>query len=135
MFPGTLLPPTYQDPDNPGHLLARSEVERRADYIQLLYQQLGEQHTLSQLVSWCLHNEPDQRPSAEEVLQHLEQVRPRGSYGSLKMEISRLQVAMRSVLRMETEVGKKNCEICTVFLQQHMNLDVHFLTFSHLIGG
>ena len=102
-FPGTLLPPTYPDPDNPGHLLARSEVERRSDYIQLLHEQLGEQHPLSQLVSQCLHNIPAQRPSAEELHQRLEAARSQieEAYGSqhVNVEIARLQVTMMSVLR------------------------------------
>ena len=59
-----------------------------------------------QLVYQCLHNEPAQRPSAEELLQQLEAVRPQGAYGSVKMEIAKLQVAMMSVLRVETEVGE-----------------------------
>ena len=76
VFPGTLLPHTYPDPDNSGYLLGRSEVERRRDYIQPLCEQLGEQHPLLQLVCQCLHNSPAQRPSAEELLQQLEAVRP-----------------------------------------------------------
>ena len=103
IFPGTLLPHTYPDPDNPGRLLGRSEVERRTDYIQPLYEQLGEQHPLLQLVCQCLHNTPAQRPAAEELLQQLEAVRPQieRAYGSkqVKVELARLQLAMMSVLR------------------------------------
>ena len=117
VFPGDLLPHNYPDPDNPGRLLGRSEVERRMDYIQPLRDQLGEQHTLLQLVCRCLHNEPAQRPSAEELLQQLEAVRPQverayGSSQQVKVEMAKLQVAMMSVLRMrETEVGEKDGEI------------------------
>ena len=104
VFPGTLLPHTYPDPDNPGRLLGRSEVERRRDYIQPLHEQLGEQHPLSQLVCQCLHNTPAQRPSAEELLQQLGAVRPK-----IKGKFTKLQVAMMSVL--EEEVGEKDGEI------------------------
>ena len=104
VFPGTLLPHTYPDPDNPGRLLGRSEVERRRDYIQPLREQLGEQHPLSQLVCQCLHNTPAQRPSAEELLQQLRAVRPQ-----IKGKFTKLQVAMMSVL--EEEVGEKDGEI------------------------
>ena len=104
VFPGNLLRASYQDPDNPGHLLARSELERRTNYIQPLHRFLGEQHLLSQLVYQCLQDDPAQRPTAEELLGRLETVRPQGAYGSVKMEIAKLQVAMMSVLRVETEV-------------------------------
>ena len=92
-------------------------MERRTDYIQPLREQLGEQHPLLQLVCQCLHNEPAQRPSAEELLQHLKAVRPQiekahGSGKQVKVEMARLQEAMMSVLRMrETEVGEKDGEI------------------------
>ena len=59
-----------------------------------------------QLVYQCLHNEPAERPSAEELLQQLEAVRPQGAHGSVRTEIAKLQVAMMSVLRVETEVGE-----------------------------
>ena len=116
VFPGALLPHTYPDPDNPGRLLGRSEVERRRDYIQPLREQLGEQHPLLHLVCQCLHNTPAQRPSAEELLQQLEIVRPynMGTYGShhVKVEMARLRAVMLSVLRTkETEVKEKGGEI------------------------
>ena len=108
VFPGALLPHTYPDPDNPGRLCGRSEVERRRDYIQSLHEQLGEQHPLLELVCQCLHNTPAQRPSAEELLQQVEAVRPqiRGTYGSqhVQVEMARLQVAMMSVLETGSEI-------------------------------
>ena len=75
VFPGTLLSPTYPDPDNPGRLLGHSELERRTNYIQLLKCHLREQHPLFQLVCQCLQNVPAQRPSAEELLEWLEAVK------------------------------------------------------------
>ena len=92
-------------------------MERRRDYIQPLREQLGEQHPFLQLVCQCLHNEPAQRPSAEELLQQLKAARPQieRAYGSgkqVKVEMAKLQEAMMSVLRMrETEVGEKDGEI------------------------
>ena len=116
VFPGTLLPPNYPDPDNPGRLLGRSEVERRTNYIQPLREQLEEQHPLLELVCQCLHNTPAQRPSAEELLQQLNAVRPQieRAYGrqEVKVEMAKLQVTMMSALRTrETEVGEKDREI------------------------
>ena len=95
MFPGTLLPHTYADPQNPDHLFARSEVERRRDYTQSLYRQLGEEHPLVQLVHQCLCNTPARRPSAEELLQQLEAVRAQieGPYGQLvKVDIEKVRL-------------------------------------------
>ena len=101
VFPGTLLPPNYPDPDNSGHLVGRSEVERRTDYIQPLYKELGEQHPLVQLVCQCLHNVPAQRPSAEELLQQLE-AQMKEAYGRklVRAEMARLQVATMAMLKM-----------------------------------
>ena len=97
VFPGTLLSHTYPDPQNRDHLLARSEVDRRGNYIQQLHGQLGEEHPLVQVVHQCLHNIPDQRPSAEEVLQQLEAVRAQteGPYGQLvnvNLDLKKLRV-------------------------------------------
>ena len=83
-------------------------MERRTDYIQPLREQLGERHSLLQLVCQCLHNTPAQRPSAEELLQQLEAVRSqiRETYGSqqVKVEMAKLQVAMMSVLETGSEI-------------------------------
>ena len=76
MFLGTLRPHTYPDPDNPSRVLGHSEVERRIDYIQPLRDQLGEEHPLLQLICQCLHNIAAYRPSAEELLHRLAEVRP-----------------------------------------------------------
>jgi len=55
--------------------VARSEVERREKYIQLLRKQLKEKYPLLLLVCQCLHNIADKRPSAKEVAHQLEAVR------------------------------------------------------------
>ena len=71
-FPHDLLPPTYPDPNSRGRLVALTEVERRGKYIDQLHQQLGERHPIVQLVKECLDNDPEYRPSSEDVLQRLE---------------------------------------------------------------
>ena len=129
VFPGALLPHTYPDPDNPGRLCGRSEVERRRDYIQPLHEQLGDQHPLLELVCRCLHNTPVQRPSAEELLQQLEAVKPqiRGTCGSqqLKVEMAKLQ-AMMSVLETgsETEHLRRDLQQAQVKDFYHTSLEV-----------
>ena len=102
VFPGTLHPHTYPDPDNPNNVLGRSELERRTDYIQPLQEQLGEQHPLLQLICLCLHNIPAYRPSAEELLQELEAAKPQieGPFDKqkVKVEMKHLQVGMMGML-------------------------------------
>ena len=71
-------------------------------------------------MSQCLHNIPAQRPSAEGVLQQLEVVKPQGAYGNLKMEMTKLQVAMMNVLRVETEVGEKEWAKTAALLQTYV---------------
>ena len=105
VFPGSLLPHNYADPQNPDHLLARSEVERRREYIQPLHGQLGEKHPLVKLVHWCLHNTPARRPSAEELLQQLEVVRAQieGAYGQIvKVDMEKV----RALREKDTEIRR-----------------------------
>ena len=101
MFPGSLLPHSYADPQNPNRLLARSELERRRDYIQSLNEQLGEEHSLVRVVHQCLHNIPAQRPSAEELLQQIEAVRAQieGPYGGQLKKVDVVKVGMMKALK------------------------------------
>ena len=126
VFPSNLLPALYEVPDNPGHFLARSEVECRTNYIEALHRQLGEEHTLVQLVYRCLQNNPARRPSAEKLLQQLEAVRPQGAYSnySMEMEIAKLQVTMVNILSMETKVREKALNICDCI--QHLIIQSFF---------
>ena len=108
VFPGTLRPHTYPDPDNPSRVLGYSEVERQMDYIQPLRDQLGEEHPLLQLICQCLHNIAAYRPSAEELLQQLGEARPQieGPFDKqkVKVEIKNLQVGMMGVLEAKDNV-------------------------------
>ncbi len=68
--------PVIIDPDNPGVIVACSEVQRRSEQMEQLVCQLGgRRHPLVQLVTQCLHNDPRQRPSARQVLSQLERMR------------------------------------------------------------
>lgn len=84
----------YADPDNPGRLLGRTEVERR----QLYFDQLGGNFQLAQLVQLiktCLHNDPSQRPSADQLVTELE-----GMKGDIEGPCGKLATvdAMRQVM-------------------------------------
>ncbi len=64
--------PTIRDPDNPGMIVACSEVQRRSEQMEQVVRRLGGQRRpLVQLVTQCLHNDPRQRPSARQVLERM----------------------------------------------------------------
>ena len=73
-FPCDLLEPTYADEES-GLLKARTELERRDEYMQNIYSQLRKDHPLIQMIKRCLHNAPARRPDIREVLRLLEQAR------------------------------------------------------------
>ena len=71
MFPSKLLHSTFVA-ENSGTLQARSEVERRGKYIALLN---SHHPILVMLVKQCLQDNPRQRPSTEEVLARVQELR------------------------------------------------------------
>ena len=76
MFPGELLSATDMDPENPGQVIGHTEVKRREVYMKKLEVQFSESHpVLVQLVSQCLHNNPHTRPSSEQLLGRLHEVK------------------------------------------------------------
>ncbi|XP_064407476.1 mitogen-activated protein kinase kinase kinase kinase 4-like isoform X4 [Halichondria panicea] len=95
VFPGDLLAPTYSDPNNPDHLLARSEFERRGPYTALLERSLagGREHPLFGLVRECLANTPERRPTTAELLSSLEEVGRGMDGGLLQLDIGRVKTA------------------------------------------
>ena len=81
-FPCKLLQGVYNDPKNPDNLYARNEVERRFQYVGNLRTRFGPHHAFTKLVTECLHNHPQTRPSAVEVLQQLQKLqREHGNEG------------------------------------------------------
>ena len=80
VFPCNLLPPTYPDPQT-NLLVARTELERRQQYMDKLNEQLKAcdqfhgDHPLIKLIQQCLHNEPSQRPDIRAALNLLERAR------------------------------------------------------------
>ena len=51
--------------------ITRTEVVRRTAYIQKLVSNLGKDHSLVRLIQQCLQNEPAKRPTANEALRRL----------------------------------------------------------------
>ena len=72
-FPKDLKPATYRDPRT-RRIVGRSEIERREHYIQPMQAALGKAHPLVKLTLDCLEYDPEDRPSAVEVLRRLEEV-------------------------------------------------------------
>ena len=114
-FPGNLLEPTYMDPEDRHRLIARSEVERRRQYIGQLESKLpsGNHHPFVQLMKRCLHNDPSERPTSEELITSLEEMKTdiEGPYGEVaRIDAVRQVVTTRALRKRETEVGEKTNE-------------------------
>ena len=73
-----LLPPNY--PDSTGELRARSEVKRRAQFVEAAEQLLSENQSLVALIKQCLHNIPAQRPRTGELVTRLQEMLTRGEW-------------------------------------------------------
>ena len=79
-FPYKLLEPNYLE-DESKHLAARTELQRRGNYMQSVNAKLHacgqfrEDHPFIQLIHQCLDNSPHQRPNIHEVLRLLEEAR------------------------------------------------------------
>lgn len=67
-FPGNLLPYTYHDSNNPDRLVARTEIERRQEYVDRCVAKLGERHPNISLIHYCLSDRPQKRPTAAQIL-------------------------------------------------------------------
>ena len=127
-FPGDLLEPTYTDPEVRGTLLARSEVERRQQYIKQLSYQLprtigGEQYPFVLLVRRCLQNEPQERPTAEELVTSLEEMKADidGPYGDVaRIGAVREVVITRALKKRDTEVREKSEESAAKEVEIHL---------------
>lgn len=73
-FPSLLLPATHlKEPG--GQLEARSELERRQQYVNRAYQLLGctrPEYELVRVMEQCLNNAPTARPTVEELVERLQ---------------------------------------------------------------
>lgn len=113
---------TYREPEGQRshrRLLARTELERRGQYITQLHQQLGERHPLVKLVEDCLANDAEERPSAEDVLWQLERMNIDDPYQNLtKLDMiimveqkeKEVQLATQNV-QQDREVRRKDEQI------------------------
>ena len=72
VFPGTLLRAAYTDKAR--GIIGRSEVERRGKYMDSLRGRFGDSHEMVQLITQCLANSPEERPSPTDALHRLDRV-------------------------------------------------------------
>ena len=103
VFPQNLLKPTYEGSEG---LVARSELERRQEYIDILHndQEIPTEHYLVQMIPQCLQNNPENRPLIQNILTILE----------LNQKIEQLQKNMDDLTRKMQDAKKVLCIIiCT----------------------
>ena len=121
---------TYPDPNNPGELIARSEVKRRGNYIERLERKLLESagYPLVGVVKQCLANIPEERPTAEQLVRVLEGVKEdiEGPCGKLATADAARQVMTAMALKKNSrekvdELTAKEEEI----QQLQQQLEVH----------
>ena len=96
-IPHNLLPPTYADPQIQ-KVYARSELERREQYMKKLYYILHEKHPLVSMIAACLHNMPEKRLTATQVLEELIKIEQEGS--DEQIEFVKLQL-QKSLIEMQ----------------------------------
>ena len=115
VFPGDLLEPTYPESEGSQNLVARSEVDRRSVYFQRLERKLpdGGCHPLVQLLKQCLRNTPSNRPTVEQVVASLEEMKAdiEGSYGDItRADAVREVVMKRALSKSNREAREKAAE-------------------------
>ena len=104
--------------------MARSEVERRGQYLEQLEKMLpdGVNHPLVHLVKKCLRNTPSQRPTADELVSSLEEMEAdiEGPYGDIaRADAVRQVVMMRALRKRDTEVRGKTGESAAKDVEIH----------------
>ena len=87
-------------------------MERRGQYIEQLDYQLpkGGQHPFAQLAKRCLQNEPSERPTADELMTALEEMRIdiEGPYRDVaRADAVRQVVTVKALRKRETEMSEK----------------------------
>ena len=119
-FPKDLKPPNYRDPTT-RKLVARSEIERCEHYIQPMQATLGEAHPLVRLTLDCLEYNPEDRPSAVDVLGRLEEVGrtvPQ-SYTETKLELIQRNA---DLVAQQEEIGQIRAEHQRQLLEKESQL-------------
>ena len=108
----------------------RSELERRGRYIGLLEAMVISHHpALVELVKECLNNDPDQRPTTDDLLARLQRMREEveGEYGGLvKLDMVRVRLAkeVKILNRRIEELTQQQVATCSLYKR---HIEVIFL--------
>ena len=135
VFPGDLLEPNYPDPNNPRQLLARSEVDRRGNYVECLERKLQESagYPLVGVIKQCLENIPEERPTDEQLVSVLEGLKEdiEGPCGEMMTVDAVRQVKMAMALKKSKDNVDKLSAKEEEIHQLQQQLEVHLIIFFH----
>ena len=107
-FPCDPLAATYLDEDS-GLLVARTELQRRSEYMESVYKrlracgQLRGDNPFIRLIEWCLHNGPYKRPSIHDAQHLLEEAR--ACFGDRESERNRRDLVQALQTQPRNQVG------------------------------
>ena len=108
MFPDPLSAAFMQDS---GRMVGRTELERRAKYMQEVLRQFSQRHPFVCLIQQCLKNRITERPSIQQVQQWLEEGRARVEDREFKLSLTQLLASRDRSIRAQRD------EICILSQQ------------------
>ena len=112
-FPHKVLAPVYQDQH--GRIAARSELERREEYMQQIYRLFSESHPLVQMIKRCLGSFPNERPEIQQVVQLLEQARADDECRMDRLELVQTSKELSSTLLCKNqEIASKDQQMASM---------------------
>ena len=89
-FPHELKAPNYVD-EAKGSLVARSELERRVEYMENVYSKFPKSHPLIQMIEQCLKNSSKARPTIDQALELIKQAEAPAIQGFSILRLNKLQ--------------------------------------------
>ena len=132
LFPSDLLESTYTESDNSEVVLARSEVERRREYIELLEKEFndGEHHPLTQMIKQCLQNAPSRRPTTEQLVTELKELKAdiEGPYEELAKLDAVRQVATMKLFKRREMINSNELKAEIQHLKQQLEVSIVVVT-------
>ena len=115
------------DPDNPNGLIPLTEAERREGYLE----EIGEDHPLMALIRECLHNHPQHRPDAKEILRRVREVAIQfpPSFENRAQMLRQHRVDAAEIERLSAELEQSEVQ-STQQLQQHRS-EIERMELAH----